>query len=212
MDSGGSGVEPDEWGAGRDCPGLSCGIVARGSGVGPSDVASSFTGEGGAPEPAVEGRVTGGGDELADGPGHMARGARGMTGRNLRKNFLLRKVTRPEPSTLTTYWSNWRTSTTIPVLSHLVGWGPVWFWIRTQSPMTKGGRTRVWAVRRSAVRMCRFRRASSLDRRVSCQVEWGWYFPGWMGMKSRMGRPKTHWAGERWVSRSGVLRYCSMAR
>ena len=74
------------------------------------------------------------------GPGARASGARGTTGRYLRRNFLFRRVTRPEPSTRTTYWSNWCTSTTIPVLSHLVGWGPVWFWMRTQSPTTSGGR------------------------------------------------------------------------
>ena len=27
----------------------------------------------------------------------------------------------------TTYWSNWRTSMTMSVLSHLLGCGPVWF-------------------------------------------------------------------------------------
>ena len=30
-------------------------------------------------------------------------------------------------------------------------------------------------------------------------------------MKSLMGRPNTHWAGERLVLGSGVLRYCRMA-
>lgn len=31
-------------------------------------------------------------------------------------------------------------------------------------------------------------------------------------MKSLMGRPNTHWAGESLVLASGVLRYCRMAR
>ena len=31
-------------------------------------------------------------------------------------------------------------------------------------------------------------------------------------MKSLMGRPNTHWAGESFVLESGVLRYCRMAR
>ena len=62
------------------------------------------------------------------------------TGRNLGRNFLFRRLTRPEPSTLTMYWSNWRTSITIPILSHLVGFGPVWFCIRTLSPTSSGGR------------------------------------------------------------------------
>ena len=95
------------------------------------------------------------------GPGAIARGARGITGTYFRKNFLFRRVIRPEPSTRTTYWSNWRTSTTIPVLSHLVGWGPVWFWMRTQSPTTKGGSMRVCSVKRSEVRIWRLRKAST---------------------------------------------------
>ena len=50
------------------------------------------------------------------------------------------------------------------------------------------------------------------DMRVSRQVVLGWYLPGGIGMKSRMGRPKMHMAGEWWVSRSGVFLYCNMAR
>ena len=49
------------------------------------------------------------------------------TGMYLRRNFLLRKVTLPEPSVLMMYWSNWRTSVTRPVLSHFFGCGPTWF-------------------------------------------------------------------------------------
>ena len=142
----------------------------------------------------------------------MQSGARGMTGVNVRRNRLFRRVTRPEASLRTTYWSNWRTSSMMPVLSHWVGWGPVWFWIRTESPTVSGGRCRVCSDKRSAACICRFRKASSRERRVSCQVGWGLYLPGWMGMKSRMGRPKTHIAGDRPVSLSGVLQYWSMAR
>ena len=50
-----------------------------------------------------------------------------MCGVYRRRDFLLRSVTRPAPSTRTTYWSNCRTSTTIPVRSHLVGCGPTRF-------------------------------------------------------------------------------------
>ena len=60
-------------------------------------------------------------------PGTIMMGVREMTGVYFLRNFLLRRVKRSEPSTRTTYWSNCRTSTTMPVLSHLVGWGPVWF-------------------------------------------------------------------------------------
>ena len=40
----------------------------------------------------------------------------------------------------------------------------------------------------------------------------GMYRPGNMGMKSFMGLPKTHCAGDSLVSGSGVLRYCRIAR
>ncbi len=45
------------------------------------------------------------------------------TGVYFQRNFLLRSVTLPDPSTRTTYWSCWRTSITWPVLSHVRGWG-----------------------------------------------------------------------------------------
>lgn len=43
------------------------------------------------------------GGAVVVGPGAVAKSARGMTGRYLHKNVLLRSVTQPEPSTLTTY-------------------------------------------------------------------------------------------------------------
>ena len=36
------------------------------------------------------------------------------------------------------------------------------------------------------------------------------YRPGRIGMKSLIGRPNTHWAGDNFVSGSGVLRYWRM--
>ena len=98
-----------------------------------------------------------------------------------------------------------------PVLSHLLGWGPVWFCTRTKSPTASGGRRFVCSAHVSAVRTWRLRKASSLDFSVSRQDSCGLYFPGIIGMKSRIGRPKTHIAGESFVSGSGVLRYCSIA-
>ena len=50
-------------------------------------------------------------------------------GVNFRKNFLFRRVTRPDPSTFTWYWSYVLASTIRPVLSHLLGLFPVWFWM-----------------------------------------------------------------------------------
>ena len=134
------------------------------------------------------------------------RGGRGITGTYFLRNFLFRSVIRPEPSTLTTYWSNWRTSTTEPVLSHLLGW------IRTQSPTNRAGRRFVCSDQYSAARICQFLSASSRAERVSRQVSCGLYRPGSMGMKSLTGRPNTHEAGDSFVSGSGVFRYWRIAR
>ena len=144
------------------------------------------------------------------GLGDGASGNR-MAGRNFRKNFLLRRVTLRDPSMRTTYWSNCFTSITEPVLSHLRGWGPTWFCTQTLSPTDRGTRVLVPWSSLSAHLRCLWRRASSRLERVSRQVGCGIYFPGWIGIKSRMGRPNIHWAGETWVSRSGVFRYCRMA-
>ena len=63
--------------------------------------------------------------------GGVGWGGAGRGGVYFLRNFLFLRVTLPDPSTRTTYWSNWRTSTTRPVLSHFLGNCPVWFWRRT---------------------------------------------------------------------------------
>ena len=78
--------------------------------------------------------------------------------------------------------------------------------------MTRGGKRLVCADQRSAAFMWRLRNAFSRVARVSCQVGCGLYRPGSIGMKSFMGLPKTHCAGESLVSGSGVLRYWRIAR
>ena len=54
------------------------------------------------------------------------------------------------------------------------------------------GRRFVCSIQVSAVWTWRFRRASSLALSVSRQVSCGLYFPGVIGIKSRVGRRKTH--------------------
>ena len=103
----------------------------------------------------------------------VCRGGLVCTGMYFLRNFRFRVVILPEPSTRTTYWSNWRTSITMPVLSHLVGYGPVWFWMRTWLPTARGGSLLVCSVHLSAAFMWRFRRASSLMARVSLHVGCG---------------------------------------
>ena len=68
------------------------------------------------------------------------------TGRNFRRNFLLHKELHPDPSIQTTYWSNCQISTIQLVLSHFIGWGPVWFWTSTWSPTQSGGNCLVCCV------------------------------------------------------------------
>ena len=64
----------------------------------------------------------------------------------------------------------------------------------------------------SADLMCLLRSAVSRASMVSRHVPFGWYLPGRMGIRSLIGRPKTHWAGDNFVVWSGVLRYINMAR
>ena len=75
------------------------------------------------------------------------------TGTYYRRNFLLRSVTLPEPSTLTTYWLNCRTSMMTPVLSHFLAYGPTWFCMRTWSPIFSGGKRLVCSDHFSTSRM-----------------------------------------------------------
>ena len=68
---------------------------------------------------------------------------------SFRGNFRFRRVTLPDLSTLTAYWSNCFTSITKPVRSHRSGWLPVWFWIKTWWPTLRGCNCIVCSVRRS---------------------------------------------------------------
>ena len=58
--------------------------------------------------------------------------------------------------------------------------------------------------------MWQFHKASSRASRVSLQLLWGEYLPGGIGMKSLIGWPKMHIAGESFVSLSGVFLYWSI--
>ena len=132
-------------------------------------------------------------------------------GMNFLRNFLFLMVELLEPSILTTYWSNCRTSTTMPVLSHFRGNLPVWFCTRTWSPTRRGGRRLVWSDSRSCIFMWRVRSAISLACNLFCQDICGLYLKGNTGTKSRIWRPKRHMAGDNFVSLSGVFLYCNRA-
>ena len=101
---------------------------------------------------------------------------------------------------------------TIPVLSHFSGCDPIWFWIRTWSPTVRGMSRFVCSDRRSQSLMWRWRSASSRAIMVSIQLLCGLYRPGGIGIKSRIGRPNMHLAGDNFVSLSGVFLYCNIAR
>ena len=110
------------------------------------------------------------GSVLRCAPSMVSRGGWVCTGMYFLRNLRLHRVILPDPSTRTMYWSNCRTSITTPVLSHLLGYGPVSFWIRTWLPTAKGGSLLVCSVHRSAAFVWRFPRASSRWARVSFQV------------------------------------------
>ena len=63
-------------------------------------------------------------DSGRNGMGVVSSVWRGVYRRRKRRFHVVR---RPDPSVLTEYWWYYRTSTTVPVLSHLVGWCPVWY-------------------------------------------------------------------------------------
>lgn len=69
----------------------------------------------------------------------------------------------------------------------------------------------VYSDQRSSFLMWRFLSASSRAAKVSHHVLWGLYLPGGIGIKSRIGRPNTHIAGESFVSLSGVFLNLSIA-
>ena len=53
--------------------------------------------------------------------------------------------------------------------------------------------------------------AISLDSRQSTHTSAGEKCPGLIGRKSRTGRPKINWLGDKLYSASGVLRCCIIA-
>ena len=136
----------------------------------------------------------------------------GMTGMYFLGNFLLRVDIRPEPSILTTYWSYCLTSIIVPVLSHFVGWAPIWFSTLTLSPTFRDVSHLVCSDHLSTVHMCLFLRASSHVFRVSHQVLCEVSCPRSIGIKSLVGLPNMHSAGDSLVSLSGQFLYCSIAR
>jgi len=79
------------------------------------------------------------------------------------RNLLFLSVSLPDPSTLTTYWSWSLSSTTTPVMSHLDGWLPTWFWTNTLSPTASLGRALVFLLSLSMLAMERLARAFSLS-------------------------------------------------
>merc|ERR1711911_300511 len=101
----------------------------------------------------------------------------------------------PEPSTLTMYWSLSLTSTTTPVMSHLEGWLPTWFWTRTESPTASLGRTRQFLSSFSMLLIALLARAFSLSSLSMIHSGWGLYLVWGDGRKSLRFLPKMTWAG-----------------
>ena len=94
-------------------------------------------------------------------------------GEKLLKNLLFLNVSRPVPSTLTVYWSCSFASTSPPVLSHLLGWLPTWFCMKTFVPIARVGNFLVCSDQDSWWATCLLARAFSLCSSSSFQVLWG---------------------------------------
>ena len=90
------------------------------------------------------------------------------------RNFLFLKDILPDPSIFTLYWLNGRTSTTVPDLSHLRGWGPDWFCTMTTFDTVSMVSSLVCSVSRSSCFTCLLARASSLLSLVSNYFCLGW--------------------------------------
>ena len=136
------------------------------------------------------------------------RRCRGWSGGGMGVVFLLRYwrlrvVVLPLLSILTWYWWYCMTSTTTPVLSHLVGWCPVWFCISTLSPRLRGERPLVCSVQRFLPRCWRFCSAVCLVCSVAPSWVGCWSRVGRVGSRSLIGRPKRHMAGDIRVSGQG---------
>ena len=102
----------------------------------------------------------------------------------------------------------------MPDLSHLLAIlpAPCWFWTRTLCPRLSGGRFLVCSLQRSKPLKNLVFMASSLFCLQSTQTSEGEKFPGLIGKKSLIGRPKISWAGESPYSESGVFLCCIRAR
>ena len=121
-------------------------------------------------------------------------------------------VTRLDPSTFdcTTYWSYGLTSTTDPVLSHFFGREPIWFCNLIRSNRERGQASYVLFQTFSDLHVT-MAKCVHAGLEMFCYVGCGRYLSGRIGMKSLMGWPKRHIAGESLVSWLGVLRYCNIA-
>ena len=124
-----------------------------------------------------------------------------------RRNFRLRSGARPELSNLTTHWSYCRTSISKPVLFHLFGSCPVWFWIHTVSPTFNSCNFLVCTFQYSDVFMHPALSAVYLAGRPFCRITLGLYFPTCTKMKFFKVRLKNHIVGDILVSLSGVFLY-----
>ena len=101
----------------------------------------------------------------------------------------------------------------MPDLSHLLAIlpAPCWFWTRTLWPRLRGARFLVCSLHCSSPLVNLVFMASSRFSLQSTQTSDGEKFPGLIGRKSLIGRPKTRWAGESLYSESGVFLCCIIA-
>merc|ERR1712055_1023355 len=106
-------------------------------------------------------------------------------------NRLFLRVRRLEPSTLIRTWECGLFSNTTPVLSHLVGLLPVWFWIITGVPTSSISRSLVLWLHFSWSASLLSAKVLSLYSCVTTQSLHGSYLCGRLGRKSLIVLPNT---------------------
>ena len=96
---------------------------------------------------------------------------------------------------------------TSPDLFHLPGLPLLvfWSWMKTVSPIERGGRAREPIRSLSSILPCRLAMALARRSASSRHSRRGWYLLYWPGMWSLRSRPKMTWAGLTPVTGSGLF-------
>ena len=130
-----------------------------------------------------------------------------FAGRQGLMNRRFRKVRRPEPNTLIRYCRLGNVSTMVPCLVHFLFCS----WMSTCVPTHSVGSERVCLLYRSWITLFFSAYIRSRSSAATIHSLCRWYWPLCVGMLSFSCRWNKIWAGLRFMSGSGVLRYSRRA-